>query len=116
MKTQDKIFSRPPWWESIHFTLEKRTTGGGIKSIANMFTRLNVKLMINFNFCPTSMYKSDLGDCHYACKYCNATYISGIEAAWGANKTKNGTENGREQVLGIKRWSVGMRLREMQRR
>ncbi|GJU16434.1 hypothetical protein Tco_1144400, partial [Tanacetum coccineum] len=64
----------------------------------------------------TSMYKSDLGDCHYACKYCNATYISGIEVAWGANKTKNETEKGREQVLGIKRWSVGMRLREMQRR
>ncbi|GKB55941.1 hypothetical protein Tco_0912127 [Tanacetum coccineum] len=92
----DKIFSRPPWWESIHFALEKRTTGGGIKSIANLLTRLNVKIMINFNFCRTSMYKSDLGDCHYACKYCNATYISGIEAAWGANKTKNKTEKGRE--------------------
>ncbi|GKD19708.1 hypothetical protein Tco_1208866, partial [Tanacetum coccineum] len=29
--------------------------------------------------------------------------VSGIEAAWGAKKTENETEKGREQVLGIKR-------------
>ncbi|GJT52619.1 hypothetical protein Tco_0978776 [Tanacetum coccineum] len=42
--------------------------------------------------------------------------VSGNEAALGANKTKNETEKGREQVLEIKRWSVGMRLREVQTR
>ncbi|GJU04509.1 hypothetical protein Tco_1120939 [Tanacetum coccineum] len=41
--------------------------------------------------------------------------VSGIEAAWGAKKTENETKKGREQVLGIKRRSVGMRLREAQR-
>nr|GEW19201.1 hypothetical protein [Tanacetum cinerariifolium] len=85
--------------KSIHFAPNMRITLGGIKSIANLFTRLNVKLMINFNFCPTSMYKSDLGDCHYACQYCNATYISGIEAAWGLNKTENKFEKGDQKVV-----------------
>ncbi|GJU68552.1 hypothetical protein Tco_1254811 [Tanacetum coccineum] len=42
--------------------------------------------------------------------------VSGNEAALGANKTENETEKGREQALGIKRWSVGMRLREVQTR
>nr|GEU93581.1 hypothetical protein [Tanacetum cinerariifolium] len=63
--------------------------------------------------CPTSMYKSYLGDCHYACQYCNATYISGIEAAWGSNKTENKFEKGQEQVLVIKRWTYGIRVAEV---
>ncbi|GKF34786.1 hypothetical protein Tco_0107986, partial [Tanacetum coccineum] len=41
--------------------------------------------------------------------------VSGIEAAWSAKKTENETEKGREQVLRIKRRSMGMRLREVQR-
>ncbi|GKE90644.1 hypothetical protein Tco_1571739 [Tanacetum coccineum] len=41
--------------------------------------------------------------------------VSGIEAAWGAKKTENESEKGWEHFLGIKRWSVGMRLREVQR-
>ncbi|GKF89978.1 hypothetical protein Tco_0263941, partial [Tanacetum coccineum] len=42
--------------------------------------------------------------------------VSGIEAAWGVKKTGNETEKGWEHSLGIKRWSVGMRLPEAQRR
>ncbi|GKE89318.1 hypothetical protein Tco_1566793 [Tanacetum coccineum] len=42
--------------------------------------------------------------------------VSGIEAAWGAKKTENETEKGWEHFLGIKRWSMGMRLLEVQRR
>ncbi|GKF04794.1 hypothetical protein Tco_0035462, partial [Tanacetum coccineum] len=42
--------------------------------------------------------------------------VSVIEGAWGAKKTENETEKGWEHFLGIKRWSVGMRLREVQRR
>ncbi|GKB57153.1 probable inactive receptor kinase, partial [Tanacetum coccineum] len=38
--------------------------------------------------------------------------VSGIEAAWGAKKTENETEKGWEHFLGIKRWSMGMRLLE----
>ncbi|GKB55592.1 hypothetical protein Tco_0911778 [Tanacetum coccineum] len=42
--------------------------------------------------------------------------VSGIEAPWGANKTENETGKDWELFLGIKRWSVGMRIREVQRR
>ncbi|GKA43375.1 hypothetical protein Tco_0736099, partial [Tanacetum coccineum] len=52
--------------------------------------------------------------------------VGGIEAAWGVKKTENETEKGKktenetekgwEHFLGIKRWSVGMRLRQVQRR
>ncbi|GJX95466.1 hypothetical protein Tco_0351264 [Tanacetum coccineum] len=42
--------------------------------------------------------------------------VGGIEAAWGVKKTENETENGWEHFLGIKRWSVVMRLRQVQRR
>ncbi|GJU20076.1 replication protein A 70 kDa DNA-binding subunit C-like protein [Tanacetum coccineum] len=43
--------------------------------------------------------------------------VGGIEVAWGAKKTENETRNGWEHFLGmhflgIKRWSMGMRLRE----